>query len=65
MVKIGVGIITCNRPNYLENLVNTLPLKAINELVVINDGKDIDLPSCLKDYPCKYILNSVNLGGGK
>ena len=65
MVKIGVGIITCNRPNYLENLVNTLPLKAINELVVINDGKDIDLPSCLKDYPCKYILNSVNLGVGK
>jgi glycosyltransferase involved in cell wall biosynthesis len=43
MNKIGVGICTCNRLNYLKNLIDTLiPCKSyINELVVINDGEEI------------------------
>lgn len=63
--KIGVGIITYNRPNYLYKLLNTLPSKhenKIDHLVIINDGKpitDFDLSFG------KLINNEVNLGVGK
>ena len=61
-MKIGVGIITCNRPDYLRGLLNTLPLTVINELVVINDGKPVsgfELPQGT------WLDNPVNLGVGK
>ena len=62
MAKIGVGIITCNRPDYLRNLLNTIPHDKIDELVVINDGK----PVADFDFPVeKWIDNPVNLGVGK
>jgi len=65
MAKIGVGIITCNRLNYLRNLLKTIPKYKINELVVVNDGLPIN------DYVEKefefgtWIDNPVNLGVGK
>jgi len=65
MAKIGVGVITCNRLDYLRNLLKTLPNEIINELVVINDGKPVN------DYVEKefsfghWIDNPVNLGVGK
>ena len=65
MAKIGVGIITCNRLNYLRNLLKTIPKEKINELVVVNDGLPVN------DYVEKefefgtWIDNPVNLGVGK
>jgi GT2 family glycosyltransferase len=65
MAKIGVGIITCNRLNYLRNLLKTIPKDKINELVVVNDGLPVN------DYVEKefefgtWIDNPVNLGVGK
>jgi GT2 family glycosyltransferase len=65
MAKIGVGIITCNRLNYLRNLLKTIPKYKINELVVVNDGLPVN------DYVEKefefgtWIDNPVNLGVGK
>jgi glycosyltransferase involved in cell wall biosynthesis len=41
--KIGVGIITCDRPDYLKKLVKSLEGINISELYIINDGvKQID-----------------------
>lgn len=62
--KTGVGIITCDRLNFLEGLIKSLvPCeKFIDELVVINDGKDIpkwDLP-----YG-EWIDNEKNIGVAK
>ena len=60
-MKIGVGIITCNRNEYLKNLLNTLPIDVINSLVVVNDGKaenQIDIPGF-------WLQNDTNLGVGK
>lgn len=37
--KIGVGIITCDRPDYLKKLVKSLDDISVNELVIINDGE--------------------------
>jgi len=60
-MKIGVGIITCNRNNYLKALIATLPTDVIDQLVVVNDGKaenQIEVPGT-------WLQNEVNLGVGK
>jgi len=60
-MKIGVGIVTCNRNEYLKGLLATLPMDQINELAVVNDGKaenKIDIPGT-------WLQNEVNLGVGK
>ena len=63
-MKIGVGIITCNRQDYLTNLLTSiLPCNYINELIIINDGKHIDITNYIKPY--SYILNDTNLGIAK
>jgi len=61
--KIGVGIITCNRPDYLKGLLDSLIpcYDTINELVIINDGKPIEF-SLTKG---EWLDNEVNLGVGK
>jgi len=72
-MKIGVGIITCNRNNYLKSLIDTLPRDVINVLVVVNDGKAenrIDIPGPLDgvsgvETPGVWLQNEVNLGVGK
>ncbi|MDP2304107.1 MAG: glycosyltransferase subfamily GT2 protein [Ignavibacteria bacterium] len=38
--KIGVGIITCNRPGFFVKCINSMP--TIDKLVVVNDGKPYD-----------------------
>ena len=61
--KIGVGIITCNRPDYLKSLLDSLvPCKeTIDELVVVNDGQPVKVTL----FKGEYILNKTNLGVGK
>lgn len=61
--KIGVGIITCNRPNYLYQLLDTINPDMYHELVIINDGDSIDTASIT--IPHTYIRNDINLGVGK
>ena len=61
MAKIGVGIITCNRPDYFKALWKTLPLNRIDDIVVVNDGKPIDV--ILEKG--EWIDNPINLGSGK
>jgi len=62
--KVGVGIITCNRPEYLYNLLNSIrPSCAVDELVIVNDGGNIPGPSL--PSPCTYLRNVTNLGVGK
>ena len=38
--KIGVGIVTCDRPEYLQNLLNSINMQkaGINEIIVVDDG---------------------------
>ena len=61
MAKIGVGIITCNRNEFLNGLLNTLPKNIIDVLVVVNDGKaENQIP-----VPGTWLQNDVNLGVGK
>ena len=59
--KIGVAIITCNRPLYLQGLLDSIDMEqsGINELVIINDGDPVNIDSV------NIITNEVNLGVGK
>lgn len=63
MTKIGVGIITCNRPEYLSNLLRTIPITKIDTLVVVNDGDVKNKRDLL--YPGVWLQNEENLGVGK
>jgi GT2 family glycosyltransferase len=62
--KIGLGIITCNRPEYLKNLVTSLVtcIDDIDELVVINDGTSITNFNLFKG---ELLENETNLGVAK
>lgn len=38
--KVGIGIITCNREDFLQKLYNSVP--SIGELIIVNDGKPFE-----------------------
>jgi len=62
--RIGVGIITCNRPNLLQKLLLSLKpcIQQINEIVIVNDGHPI---SNIKIEYGTLIENKINQGVAK
>lgn len=64
-MRIGVGIVTCDRPEYLSTLLNSLPKEhenKIDHLVIVNDGTPVgnfDLSFG------EWLHNEINLGVGK
>ena len=65
--KIGIGIITCNRPDFLQALLTSMQLitcdSDVYELVIVNDGDvlpDIDVP-----FSHTLLHNKENVGVGK
>lgn len=60
-MKIGVGIVTCNRPEFCRVCLNSLPKSKIDELVIVNDGEPLPY-----DLSFGYeITNNTNIGVGK
>jgi glycosyltransferase involved in cell wall biosynthesis len=60
--RVGVGVITCNRPDYLQNLLMTLEQckDNIDNLVVINDGSE------LQQIDSGVLINNgTNIGVGR
>lgn len=58
--KIGLGIVTYNRPAYFKRIFETVPLHGtVDEIVVVNDG----LPY-KQEIPVKLIQHDVNKGVG-
>jgi GT2 family glycosyltransferase len=46
MSKIGLGIVTCNRPDFLSNCIKSIDLSKVDEKVIVNDGKvDVKHPN--------------------
>lgn len=60
--KVGVGVITCNRPDYLHNLLQTLDncKDVIDSLVIVNDGEKLS-----NITQGVLINNATNIGVGK
>jgi len=63
--KIGVGIVTCNRPQFFIKCFKSLKDAELDELIVVNDGGDFDDWQKLnKIKKVHYIHNSKNIGVG-
>jgi hypothetical protein len=60
--KIGVGIITCNRPEFLKKLLNSISYCNYIDLIIVNDGDRIDN---LEGYNYYLVNNETNLGVAK
>ena len=61
MSKIGIGIITCNRNEFLANCIKSISPEWYDEIIIINDG---DKPIAAF-YDCDIINNPANLGVSK
>ena len=65
MNKIGVGIVTCNRPTFLLKCLMSIP-DNIQDIVVVNDGKDFaDIDKLHKKKNFTYFHNKQNIGVGR
>ena len=40
--KIGVGVITYNRPDYFKKCISNIPFHKIDECIVVKDGGGLD-----------------------
>lgn len=65
--KIGVGITTCNRPDYLYQCLNSIDRDLIDEMVIINDGDPLPgyINHVLNKTNIVCITNEKNLGVAK
>ncbi|NBP00768.1 MAG: glycosyltransferase family 2 protein [Proteobacteria bacterium] len=64
MDKVGVGIVTCNRPNFFIKCFNSIPKDLT--IVIVNDGKDFsDWKKLITGPNIHYIHNKTNMGVGK
>lgn len=62
--KIGIGVVTCNRPEFFLKCILSLPQEY--ELVVVNDGSDFeDIEKLKEKIKFTYIHNTENIGVGK
>jgi GT2 family glycosyltransferase len=39
--RIGIGIITYNRPDYYKTVYNSIPKSQANKIVIVNDGENV------------------------
>lgn len=60
--KVGVGIVTYNRPAGLRKLLDSLAGAPVDEIIVVNDGK---IYQEFDDLDATIIHNEKNLGVGK
>jgi glycosyltransferase involved in cell wall biosynthesis len=63
MDKVGVGVITCDRPDMFDICFKSIKVKWYDEMVVVDDGKT-DHPT-LDRRECKYIKTNGGEGVGK
>jgi len=58
--KIGLGIVTCNRPEFVSKCIESIDLTMVNEKVIVNDG------TIKVDHTGFFVINNKeNLGVGK
>ena len=57
MSKIGLGIVTCNRNNFLKTCLKSINKEWYDELVIVNDG---EIP--LQNAGYNIINNEKNIG---
>jgi GT2 family glycosyltransferase len=62
--KVGIGIVTCNRPEFFLKCITSMPKNTT--IIVVNDGSDFeDIEKLKAKINFHYIHNKKNLGVGK
>jgi GT2 family glycosyltransferase len=61
MSQVGIGIVTCNRLDYLKNLLKSITNCNWADLIIVNDGDRFEL----EDHDYYIHHNEENLGVGK
>jgi len=63
MNKIGVAVITCDRPDYLNRLLLSINKEesGINEFIIVNDGKKLDI----ENYEIYNTSKRIGVGKAK
>jgi GT2 family glycosyltransferase len=61
--KIGIGITTCNRTDFFEKCLNSIPTDHLT--IIVNDGQPFESLQANERPNCKFIQNPTNLGVGK
>ena len=64
-MKIGVGIITCNRPGFFRKCFNSIPKDKVDDIVVVNDGEKLDNSLFDNVNNCTVFTNTTNQGVGR
>ena len=64
--KIGLGVITCDRPVFLNQVLKTIPFEKIDEVVLIDDGhKPLVMKEPMPSHQnFTYLKNEKNIGVG-
>ena len=63
--KIGLGIITCNRPVFLKQVLKTIPFNRLDEVVIIDDGTQGSADPLNPHQNLTYLRNEKNIGVGR
>jgi glycosyltransferase involved in cell wall biosynthesis len=60
---IGVGIITCNREEFLKKCLASLPRHKFHQIVLVNDGDSADFKDKSDMNPKRYVYSKNQLVG--
>jgi GT2 family glycosyltransferase len=62
--KIGLGIITCNRFEFIKKVLKSIPFNKLDEVVLVDDGTE-PLPAIVDNLNLTYLKNEKNIGVGR
>ena len=65
--KIGIGIITCDRPAYLTDLLNSLNTVAgnINSIIIVDDGDKPSVDRSIANWYVHKTTGRIGVGRSK
>jgi GT2 family glycosyltransferase len=64
MSKIGLGLVTCNREDFCNRVIESIPLDKLDSFVIVNDGKPYSDGIYPDPEACKVIQHSSNMSVG-
>ena len=60
---VGLGIVTCNREDFLKKVLDSIPRHKIHYLVLINDGDSADFKDKSDNGPRRFVYSKNGLCG--
>lgn len=64
MIKVSIIMPVYNGEEYIRNALESIPERSDIEVIVVNDGSDDNTKDIIKEFDCKLIDRSENMGIG-